>query len=87
MVFGIEYIVMIVNPRLILDLPATPGPNHPGGKIAIGVDNYLYTIIGDLNNEGKLQNVKDGPDPNDSSVILKISGTDGSPAKGNHSAE
>jgi glucose/arabinose dehydrogenase len=73
----------LINPVLVLDLPATPGPNHPAGKIAIGLDGYLYTLIGDLNNEGKLQNVKDGPDPNDSSVILKVSATDGSPAKGN----
>jgi glucose/arabinose dehydrogenase len=73
----------LVSPVLILDLPATPGPNHPAGKIAIGLDGYLYTLIGDLNNEGKLQNVKDGPDPNDSSVILKVSAIDGSPAKGN----
>lgn len=73
----------LINPVLILDLPATPGPNHPAGKIAIGLDGYLYTLIGDLNNEGKLQNVKDGPDPNDSSTIFKISTTDGSPAKDN----
>jgi glucose/arabinose dehydrogenase len=75
--------VSLVNPVLILDLPATPGPNHPAGKIAIGLDGYVYTLIGDLNNEGKLQNVKDGPDPDDSSVILKVSAIDGSPAKGN----
>jgi len=66
-----------------LDLPATPGPNHPGGKIAIGKDHYLYTVIGDLNNEGQLQNIEDGPEPNDSSVILKISPKDGSSAKDN----
>jgi aldose sugar dehydrogenase len=73
----------LVNPQLILDLPATPGPNHPGGKIAIGKDHYLYTVIGDLNNEGQLQNIQDGPEPNDSSVILKINPKDGSPAKDN----
>jgi aldose sugar dehydrogenase len=73
----------LVNPRLILDLPATPGPNHPGGKIAMGLDGYLYTIIGDLNNEGKLQNVRNGADHTDSSVILKINATNGSPANGN----
>ena len=73
----------LVSPVLILDLPATPGPNHPAGKIAIGLNGYVYTLIGDLNNEGKLQNVKGGPDPDDSSVILKISAIDGSPAKGN----
>jgi glucose/arabinose dehydrogenase len=73
----------LVNPQLLLDLPATPGPNHPGGKIAIGLDHYLYTVIGDLNNEGQLQNIEDGPEPNDSSVILKINPKDGSPAKDN----
>ena len=73
----------LVNPQLILDLPATPGPNHPGGKIVIGKDNYLYTVIGDLNNEGQLQNIEDGAPPNDSSVILKISPKDGSPANDN----
>jgi glucose/arabinose dehydrogenase len=73
----------LVNPQLILDLPATPGPNHPGGKIAIGKDNYLYTTIGDLNNEGQLQNIQDGPEPNDSSVIMKMNPGDGSPAKDN----
>jgi glucose/arabinose dehydrogenase len=35
-------------------------------------------VIGDLNKEGKLQNIKDGPDPDDSSVILKINLIDGS---------
>src|ERR671910_1177541 len=73
----------LVNPKLILDLPATPGPNHPGGKIAIGQDHYLYTVIGDLNNEGQLQNIEDGPEPNDSSIILKINPEDGSSAKDN----
>jgi glucose/arabinose dehydrogenase len=73
----------LINPKLILDLPAAPGPNHPGGKIVIGKDHYLYTVIGDLNNEGQLQNIEDGPEPNDSSVILKISPKDGSSAKDN----
>jgi glucose/arabinose dehydrogenase len=73
----------LVNPELILELPATPGPNHPGGKIAIGLDHYLYTVIGDLNNEGQLQNFKDGIQPNDSSVILKINPNNGSAAKDN----
>jgi aldose sugar dehydrogenase len=73
----------LTNPELILDLPATPGPNHPGGKITIGKDHYLYTVIGDLNNEGQLQNIEDGPEPSDSSVILKIGPEDGSPANDN----
>jgi glucose/arabinose dehydrogenase len=62
----------LTNPELILDLPALPGPNHNGGKIAIGPDNYLYAIIGDLNHKGKLQNVKNGPEADDTGVILRI---------------
>jgi glucose/arabinose dehydrogenase len=73
----------LINPTLILDLPALPGPNHDGGKLVIGPDNYLYAVIGDLNHRGKLQNIKDGPDPDDTSVILRANPADGSPAKDN----
>jgi aldose sugar dehydrogenase len=58
--------------QLILDLPGEPGPNHDGGKIAIGPDRMLYAIIGDLNRDGMLQNFADGPLPDDTSVILRI---------------
>ena len=37
------------NPKLLLDLPAIPGPNHNGGDIAIGPDSNLYLSIGNLN--------------------------------------
>jgi aldose sugar dehydrogenase len=73
----------LVNPTLILDLPALPGPNHDGGKLVIGPDHYLYTVIGDLNHRGKLQNIKDGTDPDDTSVIFRINPNDGSAAKDN----
>jgi glucose/arabinose dehydrogenase len=68
----------LINPTLILDLPALPGPNHDGGKLAIGPDHYLYAIIGDLNHRGKLQNIKDGPDPDNTSVIFRVKPNDGS---------
>jgi hypothetical protein len=31
-----------------------------------------YVIIGDLNHKGKLQNLKNGPEPDDTGVILRI---------------
>jgi glucose/arabinose dehydrogenase len=72
-----------VNPTLILDLPAFPGPNHDGGKLIIGPANYLYAVIGDLNHMGKLQNVINGPDPDDTGVIFRVNPEDGSPAPDN----
>lgn len=62
----------LVDPRLVLDLPATPGPNHDGGVIAFGPDDALYAVIGDLNRNGKLQNFPAGPDPDDTGVIFRV---------------
>jgi glucose/arabinose dehydrogenase len=74
---------LLVNPTLILDLPAIPGPNHDGGKLTIGPDNHLYAVIGDLNHMGKLQNIVNGPEPDDTGVILRVNPEDGSPAPDN----
>ena len=71
------------NPTLLVDLPAIPGPNHNGGKIMIGPDNFLYGIIGDLNHDGKLQNFPNGPDPDDTSIIFRVNPNDGTPAPDN----
>jgi aldose sugar dehydrogenase len=57
---------------LVLDLPGEPGPNHDGGKMTIGPDGMLYAVIGDLNRNGKLQNYNTGPEPDDTSVILRV---------------
>ena len=73
----------LINPALILDLPALSGPNHDGGKLLIGPDHYLYAVIGDLNHRGKMQNIMDGPDPDDTSVIFRVKPNDGSAAPGN----
>jgi aldose sugar dehydrogenase len=73
----------LVNNSLILDLPALPGPNHDGGKLIIGPDHYLYAVIGDLNHRGKLQNIIDGSNPDDTSVIFRVNPNDGSAAPDN----
>src|SRR5918996_3890547 len=64
----------LINPFLILDLPAMPGPYHDGGKLVIGPDNSLYAVIGDLNSvAGPLQNLRTtGNQYNDTSVILRV---------------
>src|SRR5919202_1042044 len=73
----------LINPTLILDLPALPGPNHDGGKLVIGPDHYLYAVIGDLNHRGKLQNIIDGSDPDNTSVIFRVKPNNGSATKNN----
>jgi glucose/arabinose dehydrogenase len=79
------------SPQLILDLPATPGPNHNGGVLVMGSPSdgasagdgaFLYVVIGELNRNGKLQNNGAGADPDDTGVILRIQ-QDGAPAAGN----
>jgi len=64
----------LINPFLILDLPAMPGPYHDGGKLVMGPDNSLYAVIGDLNSvAGPLQNLRTtGNQYNDTSVILRV---------------
>ena len=64
-------------------MPAIPGPNHDGGKLAIGPDNYLHAVIGDLNHDGKLQNIVDGPKPDDTGVIFRVNPENGSSASDN----
>jgi aldose sugar dehydrogenase len=51
--------------------------------LAIGPDRYLYAVIGDLKREGKLQNFIDGPEPDNTSVILRVNPDNGYPARDN----
>lgn len=73
----------LTNQKMILDLPAGPGTNHQGGKLVAGIDKSLYSVTGELQRNGKDQNIKDGPDPDFSGAILKVNPIDGSPAQNN----
>jgi len=74
----------LVKPKLLLDLPALPGPAHNGGVLEIGPDNNLYVTIGDVlgsSNESyktKAQNFRKGTDPDGRAGILRIT-QDGQP--------
>jgi glucose/arabinose dehydrogenase len=63
----------LVNPKLLLSLPAVPGPNHDGGKVLIGPDNNVYVVIGDLHSHRtQAQNIVDGPPADGTGGILRV---------------
>jgi aldose sugar dehydrogenase len=68
----------LVNPTLLLDLPAAPAPTHNGGIIKIGPDKNLYVVIGDLqgyynkSSSTRVQNFKNGSSPDGRAGILRI---------------
>jgi glucose/arabinose dehydrogenase len=68
----------MIKPKLLLDLPALPGPRHPGGILAIGPDDNLYVTVGDVDGtfkkeyETMAQNYQNGSSPDGRSGILII---------------
>jgi len=69
----------LVNPKLLLNLPALPGSNHNGGKVVIGPDNNVYTVIGDLRaHRTQAQNVANGPPADSTGGIFRVT-QDGQP--------
>ena len=68
----------LVNPKLLLNLTAIPGPIHHGGELIIGPDNALYVTLGDLEgysknySRTKAQNYIGGPEPDGRSGILRV---------------
>jgi glucose/arabinose dehydrogenase len=68
----------LVNPKLLLDLPTTPGFSHNAGVVTIGTDNNVYVIVGDLNylNEPSgntlSQNIDGSPLPDGRGGILRV---------------
>jgi glucose/arabinose dehydrogenase len=79
----------LINSKLLLDLPAISSStigennNHNGGKVIIGLDNNVYTVIGDVGgHEGQAQNVKNGDPLDGTSGIFRLT-QDGQPAADN----
>jgi glucose/arabinose dehydrogenase len=79
----------LTNPKLLLTLPAVSpnlhgeNNNHNGGKVVIGPDNNVYTVIGDVGGrEGQAQNVNDGDALDGTSGILRVTQDGGSVGNG-----
>ena len=63
---------VLVNGTMILDLPAELESIHNGGKLEADRNGNLYAVIGDLDRDGQLQNVRQGTAADDTSVIFRI---------------
>jgi glucose/arabinose dehydrogenase len=69
----------LINPKLILNLPAIPGPFHDGGKLLIGPDKNVYAVIGDLlYHRTQAQNIASGGPADLTSGIIRAA-QDGRP--------
>ena len=68
----------LINPKLLLDLPAGPGSKDNGGPVLIGPDNNVYSVIGhvagdgDRGHETKAQNFELSSDPDGTSGIHRV---------------
>ncbi|HKG89374.1 MAG TPA: PQQ-dependent sugar dehydrogenase [Nitrososphaeraceae archaeon] len=68
----------LVNPKLLLDLPATPGPAHNGGVVVIGPDDNVYVVVGDIlgdlnaTSRTAAQNFQNGSYPDGRAGILRV---------------
>ena len=69
----------LTNPKLLLDLPAIPADpsstetDHNAGKVIIGPDGNVYTVIGDVgSHRGQMQNVANGPPPDGTGGVLRV---------------
>jgi aldose sugar dehydrogenase len=63
----------LINPKLLLDLKATPGPAHNGGVITLGFDKNVYLVIGELTlMRTQASNVQKGLAPDGRGGILRV---------------
>ena len=72
----------LVEPHPVMSLAIRPNVFRIGGVILFGADDKLYTVTGDQQQLGKLQNVSSGANPDDTSSILRTFG-DGVPPNDN----
>jgi aldose sugar dehydrogenase len=72
--------IKLINPKLLLNLPASPPPdragtekNHNGGKVLIGPDHNVYVGIGDVGgHRGQAENNPNGIAPDGTGGILRV---------------
>jgi len=70
----------LVNPQLLLDLPAGPGVRHNGGPILATYENVnnsktisIYLMVGNIDDRGKqIMNREDGSPPDGTGGILRV---------------
>jgi glucose/arabinose dehydrogenase len=66
----------LINPKLLLDLPARPGPRYNGGPVLVSQnanDTTVYVIIGDQDHHrSQAENYEDGPPPDGTGGIMAI---------------
>lgn len=67
----------LVNPKLLVDLPAEPGATHSGGVIIIGPDKNLYFIMGTADHTTNSENIE-GKEADGTGGILRVT-QDGKP--------
>lgn len=71
----------LVNPELILDLPAV-FMNHAGGKLKVDSNGDVYGVIGDQNKTSILQNIPGSSSVSDTGMVFRIN-QDGTPDERN----
>jgi glucose/arabinose dehydrogenase len=62
----------LINPKLLLDLPALPGADHQGGVVLISPDKNVYLVIGDVNHFNEAQIILNLKTPDGSSGIFRL---------------
>jgi glucose/arabinose dehydrogenase len=62
----------LINPKLLLDLPAKPDANHQGGVVLIGPDQNVYLVIGYVDHFTQAQNQVNGKEPDGTGGILAV---------------